>query len=113
MKALILNMNLLICLFCNIIRTDIPAQNKQVIVNDEFVINVLDNDLSYKNIISIYQPKIIIKKITKNPNWPKVKDTLVNFNVNGDSFLFHKSGYKGEEKITLVNMTLISKKVII
>lgn len=80
---------------------------RDTIYNDQFIINVLGNDLTYKKVISIYHPSIISDKVVRDIHNKEQKDRILSFEASDDSFSF----YKGTEKMLLQQMTIASKKI--
>ncbi|MFI5159567.1 MAG: hypothetical protein ACHQF4_11920 [Sphingobacteriales bacterium] len=86
-----------------------PKSTPITIVNDEFVMRVLENDLEYYKIIRAEHPKNINKKIVQNKYSPTNKDTIVTFSVNKDTYDF----YKGKQKVILQKMSLRSENIVL
>lgn len=80
-----------------------------IIYNNEFVIEVLENDLNYNKIVKACNPKNINKKIVQNIHTQSNKDTIVSFCANEDTFTF----YKGKGKVLLQKMSLLSKNIVL
>jgi hypothetical protein len=115
MKILMLGINLFCVVFMSPAWFKVPpAIQKQsskptIVYNDEFVMRVMDVDISYNKIMKAYHPKNVIRKIVQNKYQANIKDTLISFSENGNLFSF----YKGKEKALLQNMNLSSQGTVL
>jgi hypothetical protein len=64
----------------------------EVIYDDEFIMRVIENDLTFLNLKKIYQPKEINEKLLQNKHDQNNKDTLLTFTLGRDYIEFYKGG---------------------
>lgn len=81
----------------------------EVIYDDEFIMRVIENDLTFSNLKKIYQPKEIHEKLLQNKHNLNKKDTLLIFIAGTDSIGF----YKGWGNVLPQKMVITSGKLIV
>jgi hypothetical protein len=81
----------------------------EVIYDDEFIMRVIENDLTFSNLKKIYQPKEIHEKLLQNKHNLNKKDTLLIFIAGIDSIGF----YKGWGNVLPQKMVITSEKLVI
>lgn len=89
--------------------TQRDTSKKEIIYDYEFIMRVVEKDLSLQNLKEIYQPQEIYEKLVQNKHNINKKDTLMIFVSGTDSIEF----YKGWGNALPQKMIITSSKVII
>jgi len=89
--------------------TQRDTSKKEIIYDYEFIMRVVEKDLSLQNLKEIYQPQEIYEILVQNKHNINKKDTLMIFVSGTDSIEF----YKGWGNALPQKMIITSSKVII
>lgn len=81
----------------------------EIIYDDEFIMRVIENDLTFSNLKMIYQPNVINENLLQNKHDQNKKDTLLTFTLGKDYIEF----YKGGGNVLPQKMVISSGKLIL